>query len=235
MNRQLLIMGKYRWLLYYKSWYPPINYADTKFNNLPDASKSVINILKQPGDYQNMWFDSNAYWQRKMTDKDWEDKRGPNRSPSWIPQRMEKQKEEMRKEIMNLFTVVYPGDSFFFKDPCLSCGLSYNNAKKAIQEYNELLAPVSKRLWARRKELNLEWNDYEGKAAFEEEYQQELRKIVQTLEPNYPPDIIKLLPTYHPLGTTSTGVRFNMGLCSNCYQRYEKVSRAFVDNVLENS
>ncbi len=228
-------MGKYRWLLYWKSWYPPINYADTKFNNLPDASKSVINILDSPGDYRNMWHDSNSYWQSKMTDKDWDAKRGPGRSHRWIPQRMEKQKESMRKEIMNLFTVVYPGDSFFFKEPCLSCGISHHNSNKALREYNHLLEPVSKKLWARKKELDLEWNDSEGKAAFEEEYQQELRKIVQTLEANYPPEIIELLPTHHPLGTTSTGVRFNMGLCHTCFNKYEAISRAFVDNVIENS
>ena len=231
-------MGKYRWLQYWKSWYPPINYADTKFNNLPDASQAVINILENPGDYRNMWHGNNTYWQNKMTDKDWETKRGPGRGPGWIPIRFENQKEAMRKEIMNLFTVVYPGDVFFFKEPCLNCGLSLQQVNQALKDYNILMKNKSEKLYARRKELDLDWDDYEGKAAFEEEYQQAIKETLQTLETTYPPEIIKLLAAIvvsNSLGTTSTGIRFRMGLCGTCYRKYEAISRAFVDNVVENS
>lgn len=96
----------------------------------------------------------------------------------------------------------------------------------------------SEKLYARRKELDLDWDDYEGKAAFEEEYQQEIKETLQTLEATYPPEIIKLLAAIvvsNSLGTTTTGIRFRMGLCGTCYRKYEAISREFVDNVVENS
>jgi hypothetical protein len=212
-------MGEYRWAMYWNG-YPPINYANPRFSNV-NVSESIKNILENPEDYQHIFGKNNRYWQSKMTDEERQMRSHPNRSSGWIPNRLTDKRTAMQKEIMSLFTVVYPGDAFFFKNPCLKCGLSKVTANKALKEYYSLLGE-------KVPEIRTAPTLIEGKEKADQD-------IIATLAQKYPPKIVQLIPTELPLGRQQTSARFSMGLCGICWDEYTDISREFINKVIENS
>ncbi|MHA1286096.1 MAG: hypothetical protein ACTSPB_01710 [Candidatus Thorarchaeota archaeon] len=90
-------------------------------------------------DYKNL--DNNSYWQRKMTPSEWEAKKHPNRSAAWVPQRLERKRDELRCGLLDV--IVGPenhaNESLWYKGDCKNCGVSYDEESEFRTNFKDCL------------------------------------------------------------------------------------------------
>ena len=166
-------------------------------------------ILDNKKDYNNL--NNNSYWQRKMTPKEWESKSHPNRSPGWVPQRLEKERNALRYALFDILLGEnnYATESHWYKGSCHSCGADSRLETKFMKDMTACLKSKS----ADNSEFLSDLTP--------EEYEQTRQECWDEITSNYEPiayrgrEITTWSQRENPWGSAP----YPYGLCSYCYDR----------------
>ena len=181
----------------------------TKFRLNPEQRQFILDNI---ADYNNL--NNNSYWQRKMTPEEWEAKTHPNRSPGWVPQRLEKERDALRYALFDILLGEnnYDKKSHWYQGSCHSCGADSALESKFMQDMTACLKSKSSEGSAFLSELT------------PEEYEQTRQGCWDEITSKYEliayrgQEITTWSQRSNPWGSAS----YPYGLCRYCYKRIQK-------------
>ncbi len=193
-------------------------YLDITGSDYFDAV-TKLQIIEQLEDYQNLHNDQ--YWRNKMNDKEREMRSHPNRSHKWIPHRLEKRRDELRRVLMDyiLGPEGYTGSSKGTYANCYSCNSNYETSQKAQDYFKSCL------------------NDHFGGSAFgthhsAANYAIGKEKCIQKTISKYGEETTNRISLdIFSQGRIPSRVSRVYGLCSICYKDTQDKMKELIDNL----
>jgi hypothetical protein len=191
----------------------------TYFNITEDFETPTKKIIEQMDDYRNL--ENDGYWRSKMTDEERKMKRHPNRSPRWIPNRLEKQRDELRYTLLDF--IVGPenygsGNGWYWGKPCKKCETSFEIEKDAMAIFQDTL----------KEELGSEY----GTEASPEEYTAAKEKGLSNVYDKYGYTVTERLPyNSYQQGRIPSSPSRPYGMCRLCYEEAVIKMRAIVNSI----
>lgn len=177
----------------------------TYYNILEDNETPIQRIIEQMDNYINL--ENDSYWRAKMTDEEREMKKHPNRSWRWIPNRLEKQRDELRYTLLDFIVGPenYSQGMWFWGKPCLNCNSSFDVEMEAIDTFRNSMV----------EELGSEYGGKESK----EEYLIAKHKSFDRVVDEFGQEIADRFPyDSFQQGEIPTAPVRPYGMCSVCYQ-----------------
>lgn len=180
----------------------------TKLRLTPEQRQFILDNI---ADYNNL--KNNSYWQRKMTTEEWEAKRHPNRSHSWVPQRLEKERDALRYALFDIILGKdnYSKKSHWYEGPCHNCEADSKLETKFMRDMTACLASKSPENSAFLSDLT------------PEEYEQTRQECWDATTSKYEPiayrgqKMTRWSQRSNPFG----GASYPYGLCGHCYDIVE--------------
>ncbi len=200
-------------------------YAKTISINWIGKKGFILHKIKSnPSDYYNAWNNNKHYWRSQMTEEEVSMRSHPNRSPGWIPNRIQKKITELQLETLALVTDKFKYSPYASPQDCLDCGLQASVQKSALDDYNQLLKNITD-----SPQMKNEVVSYSEKQQI---YSQGQKDVITSLEAIYPPEVIVQLPTHLPLYTTQTQIPRKFGLCAICSDKYTRQADQLITNII---
>ena len=194
----------------------------TYFNITEDFKIPMKEIIDQMDNYRNL--ENNSYWRSKMTDEERKMRSHPNRSSGWIPNRLEKQRDELRHTLLEY--VVGPDNyktgGWWSGTPCSKCDASYEIEQEAMKLFSNTLEE--------------ELGDKFGGDKSLQEYTAAKEKGLLLVYDKFGDEVAQRLPySRYQQGTYPTTPSRSYGMCNLCYKVSQIQMKKLVDSVWDST